>query len=49
MAADIHKLGLKWHVPSEDELLLADRLLLEFLQPEVDKLKRFMKGEAMDR
>jgi len=49
VAGDLNHLGLKWHVPSVEELQMTDRLLEEFLQPELDKLQAFMQGEAMDR
>jgi len=49
VAGDLNHLGLEWHVPSVEELQMTDRLLEEFLQPELDRLQAFMQGEAMDR
>ena len=49
MPGDLDNLGLQWHVPSDKELQMADRLLEEFLQPEFNRLQAFMEGEAMDR
>ena len=48
--ANMDKLDVKWHVPSTSELLLADRLLEEFLEPAVNGLADMMKGrKQMDR
>ena len=49
VAGDINHLGLKWYVPSEEGYCLVDRILLELLQPELDKLEGFMKGNTIDR
>lgn len=49
VAGNIHHLGLEWHVPSDEEYCLVDRILLELLQPEVDTLEGFMKGDIIDR
>lgn len=49
VAGDLNHLGLEWHMPSVEELQMTDRLLEEFLQPELDRLQAFMQGEAMDR
>lgn len=46
---DIDDLGIKWHVPSKEELELTDRFLFTFLQPEIDRLRRFIGGETLDR
>ena len=40
---------IEWHVPSQEELRLADRILVEFLQPEMDSLRAFMAGQEMER
>jgi hypothetical protein len=32
-----------------DELLLVDRILVEFLLPEMERLKGFMAGEELER
>ena len=42
-------LALEWHVPSEKECDVVDRILLELLQPELDKLEGFMRGDIVDR
>ena len=41
--------GIQWHVPSLEELLLVDRILGEFLWPEMERLKEFMAGGELDR
>ena len=41
--------GIEWHIPSADELQLVDRILVELLQPEIDRLRSFMAGEDMER
>ena len=40
---------MHWHVPSFEELEVADRLLKKFLCPEMDKLKEFMNGKTFTR
>ena len=42
-AGDIEALGLQWHLPSEEELALADRLLHEFLQPELSCIEAMVE------
>ncbi len=49
MAGDIHHLNISWHEPSNEELALVERVLSEFLLPEMDRLQAFMDGESMDR
>ena len=46
-SADIEK--MKWHVPVLEELSFADRLMQEFLQPEIDRLENFMEESSLDR
>ena len=45
----MHQLGMKWHTPSDPELDLADRILEEFLQPELERLQAFIDGDTLDR
>lgn len=42
---DLWNLDIRWHVPSVEELSLAFYLLDLFLQPELQRLQRFAKGE----
>ncbi|XP_062911944.1 proteasome activator complex subunit 4-like isoform X1 [Mobula hypostoma] len=43
---DLWKLGIQWHVPSEEEITFAYYLLDNFLQPELSRLKRCAVGET---
>lgn len=43
---DRNNLGLKWHIPSEEDLKMVDRVLDEFLRPEIESLQAFMAGEG---
>ncbi len=49
ISADKDNLGIDWHVPSLEELSLVDRILAEFLEPELDTLRAFMGGEELER
>ena len=40
---DMKALELSWHVPSEEEVLWADSLVQQFVEPELDELGRFME------
>ncbi|XP_061602006.1 proteasome activator complex subunit 4A isoform X1 [Cololabis saira] len=42
---DLWNLDIRWHVPSTEEMSLAFYLLDLFLQPELQRLQRFAKGE----
>ncbi|XP_069787517.1 proteasome activator complex subunit 4-like isoform X1 [Narcine bancroftii] len=42
---DLWKLGIQWHVPSEEEITFAYYLLDNFLQPELSRLQRCADGE----
>ena len=47
---DIDNVKMKWHVPTLQELQLADTLLHAFLKPEIGRLKLFVAGQQdMDR
>jgi proteasome activator subunit 4 len=47
---DIKDTNINWHVPSAAEYKLVDRILYEILQPQLDKLKRFIQDTTtMDR
>ncbi len=47
---DIDNVKMKWHVPTLQELQLADTLLHAFLKPEIERLKSFVAGQQdMDR
>ena len=46
---NFQKLGIQWHIPSDEELQLVDRLLEEFLAPEMERLKASFTGESMNR
>lgn len=43
---DNDDLGLSWHVPSLADLTMADRVLDEFLRPEIESLRAFMAGDG---
>ena len=43
---DKDNLGLIWNVPSLQDLQLVDRVLNEFLRPEMEGLRSFMAGEG---
>ena len=43
-AADI-----EWHVPGLEELKLVDRILVELLWPEMERLREFMAGAEIER
>ena len=41
---------MKWHVPSEEEMMFVHRLLEEFFRPELQTLQDFMDGKkTLDR
>ena len=46
---NFQKLGMQWHIPSDEELQLVGRLLEEFLAPEMERLKASFTGESMNR
>ena len=48
-AGNIHELAMQWHTPSELELDLVDRLLVEFMLPELQRLQAFIDGDSLDR
>ena len=39
---DLFNLNIQWHIPTEDEKLLAKELLDTFLQPELTRLEKFL-------
>ncbi|XP_068688324.1 proteasome activator complex subunit 4-like isoform X1 [Montipora foliosa] len=39
---DLHNLNIQWHIPTEEEKLLAKLLLDTFLQPELTKLEKIL-------
>ena len=43
------QLNLQWHEPNSDEMQMLDKLLHEFLEPEMNHLKAFVNGKYMDR
>ncbi len=43
---DIHNLGLTWHVPSDEEIVAAQKLLDEFLADELTTLNDFSDGKV---
>ena len=49
VSVDEDDAGIQWHLPTVEELTLADRILVEFLQPEMDSLRDFMAGQEMER
>jgi len=48
---DKDNLDLSWYIPSLQDLQLVDRVLDEFLRPEIESLRSFMagQGEEWDR
>eukprot|EP00731_Ephydatia_muelleri_P029038 Em0020g682a len=49
LPADTKELKINWHVPSHEELQAAERVMSEFLQPQLDSLEEFMRGKSMSR
>lgn len=41
--------SIRWHLPTLEELLMVDRVLVEFLLPEMERLRAFMAGEDIER
>ena len=39
-------LGVRWHMPSDEDLKMVDRVLDEFLRPKIESLRAFMAGEG---
>ena len=39
-------MDVSWHIPSLEDLQLVDRVLDEFLRPEIERLRSFMAGEG---
>ncbi|XP_078000645.1 proteasome activator complex subunit 4-like [Glandiceps talaboti] len=48
-AGDINNLDLKWHVPTKESKDFARHLLQTFLQPEMERLGKFINGESLSR
>ncbi|XP_070577632.1 proteasome activator complex subunit 4-like isoform X2 [Ptychodera flava] len=46
---DLHNLGIDWHVPTIESRDFAKKLLEIFLHPELEKLKKFIRGETLSR
>ena len=47
---DIHNLGIDWHIPGEEELSAAQKLIDEFLADELTQLTEFSRGKiTLDR
>ncbi|XP_032233646.1 proteasome activator complex subunit 4 isoform X2 [Nematostella vectensis] len=44
-SGDLDNLDIKWHIPIEEEKLFAKELLDTFLQPEMERVERFMAGD----
>ena len=44
---DIHNLGIDWHIPSDEELSAAQKLIDEFLSDELTKLSEFARGKII--
>lgn len=42
---DFKNLGLHWHEPSPEEIQLCEKLLQEFLKPELNMLKEFITNK----
>lgn len=49
MPVDEANPDIEWHIPSLEELRLVDRILVEFLLPEMERLRGFMAGEVLER
>ncbi|PFX25214.1 Proteasome activator complex subunit 4B [Stylophora pistillata] len=43
---DMSNLNIQWHIPTEEEKLLAKELLDTFLQPELSRLEKFLDGSV---
>ena len=43
---DKDNLRVHWHIPTEKELKMADRVLEKFLRPEMESLQGFMAGDG---
>ncbi|ESP01603.1 hypothetical protein LOTGIDRAFT_238219, partial [Lottia gigantea] len=48
-AGDLDNLDLKWHIPSAEEIQLAQTLFNQFLIPEVEMMKTFSSQTTIDR
>eukprot|EP00057_Strongylocentrotus_purpuratus_P019391 XP_011673865.1 PREDICTED: proteasome activator complex subunit 4 isoform X2 [Strongylocentrotus purpuratus] len=46
---DIHNLGVKWHIPSDDGVACVKELLDIYYKPEIEKLQNYIKGESISR
>ena len=49
LPADTKELKISWHVPTHEQLQAAEKVMSEFLQPQLDRLEEFMGGKAMSR
>ena len=47
---DIHNLGIDWHIPTNEEISAAQKLVDEFLSDELETVSKFARGEiVLDR
>lgn len=50
MSCRVEDANIKWYIPNEEGLAFVNRLLGEFLRPELQSLQEFMDGKkTLDR
>jgi hypothetical protein len=49
MPGDMDDLGMKWHIPTAEEIAFAQSLIDHILQPELEKIMSLSSANPMDK